>query len=118
MVYNTFYQVFKDFSSKNVNVVGKNNILKQPEFNNIEKIQNIFGKLENQKEIIDNITEENNDIKIYIGKENNLDDEVTVIKTKYHSKGEEGTIAIVGPKRMDYDRVVTLLEYIKENIEK
>ncbi len=118
IVYNTFYQVFKDFSSKNINVVGKNNILKQPEFNNIEKIQNIFGKLEDQKEIIDNITEENNDIKIYIGKENHLDDEVTVIKTKYHSKGEEGTIAIVGPKRMDYDRVVTLLEYIKQNIEK
>lgn len=117
MVYNTFYQVFKDFSSKNINVVGRNNILKQPEFNNVEKIQNIFNKLDNKEEIIDSIKEENNDIKIYIGKENHLDDDVTVIQTKYHSKGEEGTIAIVGPKRMDYDRVVTLLEYIKDNLE-
>jgi len=117
MVYNTFYQVFKDFSSKNINVVGKNNILKQPEFNNVEKIQHIFNKLDNKEEIIDSIKEENNDIKIYIGKENKLDDDVTVIQTKYHSKGEEGTIAIVGPKRMDYDRVVTLLEYIKDNLE-
>lgn len=118
MVYNTFYQVFKDFSSKNINVVGKNNILKQPEFNNIEKIQNIFGKLDNKDEMINNITEENNDIKVYIGKENSLDEEVTVIKTKYHTNDQEGTIAIVGPKRMDYEKVVTLLEYIKENIEK
>ncbi|MDD6224432.1 MAG: heat-inducible transcriptional repressor HrcA [bacterium] len=118
MVYNTFYQVFQDFSSKNINVVGKNNILKQPEFNNIEKIQDIFSKLDNREEIIDNITEENNDIKIYIGKENNLDEEVTVIKTGYRTRDQEGTIAIVGPKRMDYERVVTLLEYIKENIEK
>ena len=117
MVYNTFYQVFKDFSSKNINVVGRNNILKQPEFNNVEKIQHIFDKLDNKDEIIDSIKEENNDIKIYIGKENKLDDDVTVIQTKYHSKGEEGTIAIVGPKRMDYDRVVTLLEYIKNNLE-
>ena len=117
MVYNTFYQVFKDFSSKNINVVGKNNILKQPEFNNIEKIQHIFDKFDNKEEMIDSIKEENNDIKIYIGKENKLDDDVTVIQTKYHSKGEEGTIAIVGPKRMDYDRVVTLLEYIKNNLE-
>lgn len=117
MVYNTFYQVFKDFSSKNVNVVGKNNILKQPEFNNIEKIQGIFNKLDDKEEMIKNIKEENNEIKIYIGKENNLDEEVTVIKTKYHVNGEEGTIAIIGPKRMDYDRVVTLLEYIKGNIE-
>lgn len=118
IVYNTFYQVFKDFSNKNVNVVGKNNILKQPEFNNVDKIKDIFGKLENTEEIIDSIEEENNDIKIYIGKENSLDSDVTVIKTKYHTNNQEGTIAIVGPKRMDYDRVVTLLEYIKENIEK
>ena len=117
MVYNTFYQVFKEFSSKNINVVGRNNILKQPEFNNIEKIQHIFDKLDNKEEMIDSIKEENNDIKIYIGKENHLDDDVTVIQTKYNSKGEEGTIAIVGPKRMDYDRVVTLLEYIKNNLE-
>lgn len=117
IVYNTFYQVFKDFSSKNINVVGKNNILKQPEFNNIEKIKDIFGKLDNEESMIESIEEENNDIKIYIGKENTLDEEVTIIKTKYHTKDQEGTIAIVGPKRMDYDRVVTLLEYIKGNIE-
>ena len=117
IVYNTFYQVFKDVSKKNVNVVGRNNILKQPEFNNVEKIQEIFNKLDNSEEIIDSIKEENNDIKIYIGKENNLDEDVTVIQTKYHSKGEEGTIAIVGPKRMDYEKVVTLLEYIKNNLE-
>lgn len=118
LVYNTFYQVFKDFSSKNINVVGKNNILKQPEFNNVDKIKEIFSKLDNQEELQAQIEEDNNDIKIYIGKENNLDDEVAVIKTKYHSLGEEGTIAIVGPKRMDYDRVVTLLDFIKNNIEK
>jgi len=117
IVYNTFYQVFKDFSNKNINVVGRNNILKQPEFNNIDKIQDIFDKLDNKEEMINSIKEDNNDIKIYIGKENKLDDDVTVIQTKYNSKGQEGTIAIVGPKRMDYDRVVTLLEYIKENIE-
>lgn len=117
IVYNTFYQVFKDFSSKNVNVVGKNNILKQPEFSSVDKIKDIFSKLDNEEQIINSIEEENNDIKVYIGKENNLDDEVTVIKTKYHTADQEGTIAIVGPKRMDYDRVVTLLEYIKSNIE-
>ena len=117
IVYNTFYQVFKDFSSNNINVVGKNNILKQPEFNSVDKIKDIFGKLDNEEEMLDSIEEENNDIKIYIGKENTLDDDVTVIKTKYRTSDQEGTIAIIGPKRMDYDRVVTLLEYIKSNIE-
>ena len=49
--------------------------------------------------------------------ENEFDDDVTVIKTKYKANGEEGTIALIGPKRMEYDHVVTLLNYIKENLE-
>lgn len=117
MIYNTFYQVFKDFSNKNIKVVGKNNILKQPEFNNIDKVKNIFSKLEDE-DTLNNIEEDDSDINIYIGKESNIDDDMTVIKTKYKTDKDEGTIAIIGPKRMDYDRVTTLLNYIKENIEK
>ena len=45
-----------------------------------------------------------------------FDDDVTVIKTKYSFGGEEGTIALIGPKRMEYDRVIALLDYIKQNI--
>jgi len=35
---------------------------------------------------------------------------------KYEANGEEGTVALVGPKRMEYDKVIALLEYIKENM--
>ena len=61
--------------------------------------------------------EENNGINVYIGKDSELSDDVSVVKTKYNIDGEEGTIAIIGPKRMEYERVVNLLNYIKENIE-
>ena len=117
IVYNTFYEVFKDFSSKNVNVVGKNNILSQPEFNNVDKIKDLFTKFDSD-DVLQSIEENDNDINIYIGKENNIDDDVTVIKTHYKTDKDEGTIAILGPKRMDYERVVAMLEYIKSNIEK
>ena len=116
IIYNTFYQVFKDFSNKNINIVGKNNILEQPEFNNIDKVKEIFNKFESS-DIVDKIEEKDNEIKIYIGKESNLDDDMTIIKTSYKTNKQDGTIAIVGPKRMDYERVVSLLEYIKEHIE-
>ena len=52
-----------------------------------------------------------------IGKDSNFDDNVTVIKKKYKSGGEEGTIAIIGPKRMQYERVVSLLNYMVDKIE-
>ena len=114
-IYQAFYDVFQDFSNQSINVVGKNKLLSQPEFASIDKIRDIFNKLD-YKNIIDNIKEEGNDIKIYIGKENNFDEDTTVIKTNYKTPYEEGTIAIVGPKRMEYDKVVALLEYIKSQI--
>lgn len=118
VLYNTFYKVFEDFSKKNINVVGKNNILVQPEFNsNVEKIKDLFTKFDSI-DMLQSIEEEGNDIKVSIGRENSIDDDVTVIKTRYTTDSSEGTIAIVGPKRMDYEKVVSLLEFIKENIEK
>lgn len=116
VLYNAFYNAFSDFTNESIKVNGTRNILMQPEFNNADKIRDILSKFED-KEIINNIKEEDNGVNIYIGSENNFDDDVTVIKTKYTINGEEGTIALIGPKRMEYGRVITLLEYIKDNID-
>lgn len=115
VLYNAFYNAFADFTNESVKVSGRKNILMQPEFNNADKIREIISKFED-KDIVNSIKEEDNGINIYIGSENNFDDDVTVIKTKYTINGEEGTIALIGPKRMEYDRVITLLEYIKNSI--
>ena len=118
-LYNVFYHVFNDFTNQEVNIVGRHKFLEQPEFSsNIEKIKNVYNKLED-KEILQSIEDDgDNNIKVYIGKENKIDDDVTVIKTKFNNGSEEGTIAIIGPKRMEYSRIVSMLEYIKENIER
>ena len=117
-LYNAFYHVFNDFTNHDVNVVGKSKFLNQPEFSNVDKIKNVFNKLEDE-DLLQNIEEDSdNNIKVYIGKESNIDEDVTVIKTKFNAGGEEGTLAIIGPKRMEYDRVVSMLEYMKENIER
>ena len=74
-------------------------------------IEDLYNHLDKIKE------EDKNDVNVYIGKETKLDDDVTIIKTKYKLDGEEGTIAIIGPKRMEYNRVVNMLEFVKENLE-
>ncbi len=115
-LYNMFYDVFSNFNKREVDVVGKQNILRLPEFTNVDKVRKIMDKLDDN---IEKIVEEDDDnnIKIYIGKENTLDNDMTVIRTKYKTDKEEGTIAIIGPKRMEYDRIVNLLDFIKTNIE-
>lgn len=118
-LYNAFYHVFSDFSNQEVNIVGRNKILEQPEFStNIAKIKSVYNKLED-KEFLKDITDDgDNNIRVYIGNENNIDSDVTVVKTTFKKGNEEGTIAIIGPKRMEYVRVLSMLEYMKENIER
>ena len=83
----------------------------------LNKYVDIVSKLEN-KDVISNIEEVNNGVNVYIGHDSNIADDVTVIKTKYNINGEEGTLAVIGPKRMEYDKVVGILDYIKKEIEK
>lgn len=116
ILYNAFYNAFNDFTRSEVKVKGTSNILMQPEFNNADRIREIISKFDDQT-IVNKIKEDDSGVNIYIGSENDFDDDVTIIKTKYSVNGEEGTIALIGPKRMEYERVVTLLEYIKKNIE-
>lgn len=117
VLYNAFYNAFSDFTnSENVKVNGTKNILMQPEFKDVDKIRQILNKFDD-KTLIKSIEEKGNGVNIYIGHENNFDDDVTIVKTKYVINGEEGTIALIGPKRMEYDRVISLLNYITNNIE-
>ena len=118
-LYNAFYHVFSDFTNQEVNVVGRGKMLEQPEFSsNIEAVKNVFNKLED-KELLKKVEEDaDNNIKVYIGNENHIDSDVTVIKTKFKRGKQEGTIAIIGPKRMEYERVVNMLKKKKKNIER
>ena len=116
-VYNIFADAFNDFINKrgNVHFGGKTMIFDEPEYNDANEIKRLASKFENQ-DFIKKIEEEDSsgDIKVYIGEENEFDPNVTIIKSTYKLNGEEGTIAIVGPKRMEYDRVVGLLSYLQK----
>lgn len=100
--------------SSNLQVAGRNNILKN--FDDVNKIKLLLDKFED-KDFIDHIKEKENGINIYIGDESEFDQDVSIIKTKYEINGEEGTIAIIGPKRMEYDKATYLLKYIMDNLE-
>lgn len=120
-VYNIFYDAFNDFvSTNNVHVSGRTKIFDQPEYNNVTEMKRLANKLEDLsfiKKIEHNKDNDDEEIKIYIGEENEFDPEVTVIRKKYKINGEEGTIAVIGPKRMDYQRIMGLLKYVDDAIE-
>ena len=118
ILYKAFYDAFNDFKDNSeVLIKGRNKILDLPEFDDVNKIKKIVSALD-EDYIKEKIEEDSDDINIYIGKENNIDDDLTVVKTKILLNNKESTLAVVGPKRMEYDKVVSLIEFIKENIER
>ncbi len=118
-VCNFFSSAFRDFTIDNSDIVfgGKTNILDYKEYDEPEKIKDMIAKLENT-ELVKNIQTSDSDINVYIGEETEFDPDVTIIKTHYKVGKDEGTLAIIGPKRMEYDKVWTLLNFLKSYIEK
>ena len=110
-------------SAENVylHMFGAKNILKFPEFSDIEKAQEIFKVFEEKSNIV-NIIEctKDNDMKILIGNEINIKEmkDCSVITTTYKmNDNTKGSIGIIGPTRMNYDQVVTVLNEMVKNIE-
>lgn len=104
-----------------INLSGAKNILEYPEFNDISKAKVLFQMLE-EKNILDSIIDNQaiDKIQITIGNENNITEikECSIVKTTYTIGDKQiGTIGILGPKRMDYSEVVSMLAYISKNID-
>lgn len=118
-IYSIFFDAFNDFvsSKENYHVVGKSKILEQPEYNDTTEMKRLITKLEDEESIRKIEKNDDKNISIYIGHDSEFDDNVTVIKTNYNLGGEKGTIAIVGPKRMEYDKVVGVLNILNKWLE-
>lgn len=105
-----------------VHMSGTKNILAFPEFSDIQKAKSLFQTLE-EKDVLVTLLEsgQSNDIQILIGSENNVQGmkDCSVITATYKmSDDTRGTIGIVGPTRMDYSQVVSVLHGMVSNMEK
>jgi len=94
---------------------GWEEILKEPEFGEKDFAVNFAEFLENFENNIGDF-EINSGIKIYIGKENPFKGakDFSLISSTYHLPNEEGIISLVGPKRMAYDKNISLIKSLVE----
>lgn len=98
---------------------GKANMFKQPEFQDIEKVQGLMSLMEEEVDFYNILKQTPFGINVKIGSENNIPamDECSLITATYNIGQEQvGTIAILGPKRMQYSRVITLMNLLSENL--
>lgn len=97
---------------------GATNIFKYPELSDNQSAQEIISAFEEKQQLAELVTQtlssqENKGIQVYIGNETPVQTmkDCSVVTATYElGEGMQGTIGIIGPKRMDYENVMTTLK--------
>ncbi|PRR77251.1 Heat-inducible transcription repressor HrcA [Clostridium liquoris] len=112
------YESLNSIDTSDIYLEGTTNIFNYPEYNDIEKAKNFLSLIDN-KDKIKNLINSSDSITIKIGEENFIEDakDCTVISAVYSLKDKPlGTIGVIGPTRMPYSKVISILEEIVNEV--
>ena len=103
---------------------GAKNFFKYPELSDHQRASELITTFEEKQflsELVqENLADENTGIQVYIGNETPIQSmkECSVVTATYElDEGMKGTIGIIGPKRMDYEKVVHNLKMLKNQLD-
>ena len=119
-ILHTFEAAFNSFAHAKTFHSGINTIFEIPEFRDVDKIKEIITAVNNES-INSLIVKPSRGLSVRIGQENNLHamNDCSIVSVPYQIGDDEGgMIAVIGPTRMEYNRVIPLLEYIAKNMSK
>ena len=112
-------KINKALNDEAIYMKGAEQALDNPEFNSNNVTKKFLGLLD-RRDLISDILNAENDFNVYIGNEinglNELED-FSIVTFKNKVKGKDlGTIGIIGPTRMNYSKVISVLKYINEKL--
>ena len=113
-------QIKKALQDEQIYLEGANKSFDLPEFNSLEVAKNFINVLDT-KELVSDMLNSGfaDDIHVYIGEENQKEElkDFSVVTFKHKVNGKDvGTIGIIGPKRMDYSKVISVMKYINKKL--
>lgn len=95
---------------------GTKQLLNQPEFRDVERVRNLLGILEEEKVLKDFLQGgEDSGLKVTIGSENKFTgiQDCSMVQATYRLNGQiVGTMAVLGPTRMEYGKVISVMDYL------
>ena len=108
------------FEEETVHLQGSRKELDLPEFNSLQVAKNFMNILDTKELMADMLNAGiADDINIYIGEENEKEElkDFSVVTFKHRIGNKDmGTIGIIGPKRMDYSKVISVMKYISKKL--
>lgn len=118
-------EAIKEEEDLEIYTSGTNNIFKYPELADNRRASELVSTFE-EKQVLNELVHEtlagenNTGIQVYIGKESPIQsmDDCSIVTATYElGEGMKGTIGIIGPKRMDYDKVVDNLKTVMHQLD-
>lgn len=100
-------------------VGGQANLLTQPEFKDVNKVYDFYALLEDEEEIINLLSNQADGLHVTIGNENKIDavKNFSLITSTYRlGRNQFGTIALLGPTRMEYRKVISILQALSKEM--
>ena len=95
---------------------GTKQLLNQPEFRDVERVRNLLGILEEEKVLKDLLQGgEDSGLKVTIGSEKKFTgiQDCSMVQATYRLNGQiVGTMAVLGPTRMEYGKVISVMDYL------
>ncbi|MCX4312284.1 MAG: heat-inducible transcriptional repressor HrcA [Clostridia bacterium] len=125
-VFDTVLKIFKSYSHdemfSDIVLEGSSKILEQPEYANLQKAKAMLEFLDAKEELVPVLQNSDDmNISIKIGKDNEIRDgmpECAIVTTSYSIDGTTvGNAGVIGPIRMDYSKVVSVLDYISKTVQ-
>ncbi|MGA8943129.1 MAG: heat-inducible transcriptional repressor HrcA [Thermoactinomyces sp.] len=111
-------QILQDQPDERLYTSGTTRILEQPEFQDVEKMKALLDLLEENEVIIQLLEPSTEGVQVRIGYENHLEavQDCSIISASYMFNGQPvGTIGVLGPTRMDYSRVIGIIELLAKD---
>ncbi len=100
---------------------GTTHMLSQPEFKDIDKVKTLLTLFEQNGLVVDLFTNQSSNIEVKIGQENQIIEahNCSIITANYIYNGKAiGSIGVIGPTRLDYAKVITLIDYVSNDLSK
>ena len=109
-------------TDEDVVMAGEDKILDHPEYADIGKIKDFLSVVTSKDKVMNLLVDENRDIKINvkIGADgyDDIPKECSLVTATYSANGTKlGTYGVIGPIRMDYQKVVAVLENVGKILE-
>ncbi len=113
----TFIKTLEEMLDVNLYMEGMTNIFNIPEYASIDRAKAFMEIFTKQEEFARKILERDDGVVVTIGDENESMKDCSLITATYHVDGKLiGKIGVIGPTRMKYDEVTSIMEYLTNNL--